>query len=101
MPNLVAKREVIIIIAVLDLNYSSKIQNRYYYLNMIIAQLWTIDETILKNKANIWQSSDEWSFEINGKNIMIRNVSKQNVITLKDDNTVGEETPVKKGDKQK
>ena len=67
---------------------------------MILAQLWTIDETILKNKANIWQSSDKWNFEINGKNIMIENVSKQSVITLKDDNTVGEETLVKKGDKQ-
>ena len=67
---------------------------------MILAQLWTIDDTSLKDKANIWQSSDKWKFEINGKNIMIENLSKQNVITLKDDDTVGEETLGKKGDKQ-
>ena len=75
-----------------------KVQNRDSF-NMILAQLWTIDETILKNKSNIWQSS-EWNFKSNGKNIMIENVSKQKVMTLKDDNTVGEETLVKKGDKQ-
>ena len=76
-----------------------KVQNRDSF-NMILAQLWTIDESILKNKANIWQSSDKWNFKSNGKNIMIENESKQKVMTLKDDNTVGEETLVKKGDKQ-
>ena len=49
-------------------------------------QLWTLDDSKLKNKANIWQSNYKWKFTQNddGKMIYINNINNETVLTMTD-----------------
>ena len=57
----------------------------------IIGQLWTFNDSILKNTANEWISADEWNFKPKGSLIYIENTSKSKVLEADCDGKVTEE----------
>ena len=61
------------------------VDNPFFISN--IDQLWKLDGTALKSKANVWTSNDEWNI----KNKCIQNISKQKVLGTAYDGKVIEE----------
>lgn len=53
----------------------------------MLGQLWTLDETTLKNKLDVWKSHDHWNFTKN--NTFIENIFKNKTLGTKDFNIVG------------
>ena len=50
-----------------------------------------LNETTLINKANIWQSNDEWKLETCNQSINIENMSNHTVLAVENFDTVIEE----------
>ena len=42
--------------------------------------MWKLDSTTLINKADTWQSKDEWKFKAQGSMIYINNITKNMVL---------------------
>jgi len=59
--------------------------------NLADGQLWMLNDTTLINKANIWQSKDEWKLETINQSINIENMSNHTFLGVKDFDTVIEE----------
>jgi len=57
------------------------------------SQLWKVEGTMLKNKANFWTSNDKWSenFLTKRKLTFIKNISKHTTFTAKSDGKVIQE----------
>ena len=56
--------------------------------------MWKFDNNILTDKANLWQSEDDWSFSANGTlGIYIENTSKSKFLGVANDNKVNEDSP--------
>ena len=55
------------------------------------SQLWKLDGRILKNKANLWVSTDEWNIKTNDDFVYIENVSKNKVLGSTDYDDIIEE----------
>ena len=71
---------------------------------LIQRQLWKINGTNLINKANNWQSADEWKFtsvEKKGGKIYIENISKEKVLATKNKHQLVEDAFDKQNDSQK
>merc|ERR550534_992052 len=51
-------------------------------------QLWMLNDTTLKNKANIWQSNDSWKLEKINQSIYIENMSNHSVLGIAKTDTV-------------
>ena len=61
------------------------------FITFILGQLWTFNDSILKNTANEWISTDEWNFKPKGSLIYIENTSKSKVLEADCDGKVTEE----------
>ena len=61
------------------------------FITFILGQLWTFNDSILKNIANEWISADEWNFKPKGSLIYIENTSKSKVLESDCDGKVTEE----------
>ena len=59
---------------------------------LFLGQLWMLNDTTLKNKANIWQSNDDWKLETidhtYGRYIYIENMSNHTVLGIEKTDTV-------------
>ena len=53
-----------------------------------LGQLWMLNDTTLKNKANIWQSNDDWKLETINQSIYIENMSNHTVLGIEKTDTV-------------
>ena len=53
--------------------------------------MWLLNGTELRNKANHWQSKDEWNIESVGTSVYIKNISNKTVLATAEDDTVVEE----------
>ena len=54
--------------------------------------MWLLNGTELTNKANHWQSKDEWNIESVGTSVYIKNISNNTVLaTTEDDIVIGED----------
>ena len=53
--------------------------------------MWLLKGTKLTNKANHWQSIDEWNLESVGTSFYIKNISNNTVLATAEDDTVKEE----------
>ena len=53
-----------------------------------LGQLWMLNDTTLKNKANIWQSNDDWKLETIDQSIYIENMSNHTVLGIEKTDTV-------------
>ena len=53
-----------------------------------LGQLWMLNDTTLKNKANIWQSNDNWKLETINQSIYIENMSNHTVLGIAKTDTV-------------
>ena len=59
--------------------------------NLISGQMWLLNGTELTNKANHWQSIDEWNLESVGTSVYIKNISNNTVLATAEDDIVIEE----------
>ena len=57
-------------------------------LSLFLGQLWMLNDTTLKNKANIWQSNDDWILETINQSIYIENMSNHTVLGIAKTDTV-------------
>ena len=64
--------------------YSRKALMQYIYNTFTLSsdKLWKLDGTKLLNNANIWASTDKWSFIPEGGMIYIQNTSTNNVLEV-------------------
>ena len=59
--------------------------------DLISGQMWLLKGTELTNKANHWQSKDEWNLESVGTSVYIKNISNNTVLATAEDDIVIEE----------
>ena len=54
--------------------------------------MWKLDNTTLTNKANIWQSTDNWTVKTKDSLVCLENSSNETVLSIADDGTVIQNT---------
>ena len=64
-----------------------------FCITLFLGQLWKLHGSTLINRANIWHSSDEWNFQVEGDLIIIENTSNGRVLGIKDSDEVAMEDP--------